>query len=53
MRFINDRVHGVIDYILAITLVVAPFVLGFDGTSKYLSVAVIVIVVLLTNPKTS
>jgi hypothetical protein len=29
MRFINDRVHGVLDYLVALTLVVAPFIAGF------------------------
>lgn len=39
MRFINDKVHGAIDYITAIALVVAPFVLGFSGAALMLSVA--------------
>ncbi len=39
MRFINDKVHGVIDYLAAIALIVAPFVLGFSGTALTLSVA--------------
>ena len=39
MRFINDKIHGVIDYLAAIALVVAPFLLGFSGTALILSVA--------------
>lgn len=39
MRFINDKVHGVIDYLAAIALIVAPFVLGFAGAAQLLSVA--------------
>jgi hypothetical protein len=34
MRVISTRTHGVIDYLMGILLIVAPYVLGFaDGTS--------------------
>ena len=34
MRFIPTRVHGIIDYIVGILLVIVPYVLGFaDGTA--------------------
>ena len=39
MRFLNDKVHGVIDYAAAIALMVMPFVLGFTGIAMMLSVA--------------
>jgi len=30
MRFIPTRVHGVLDYLMGILLIAAPFILGFD-----------------------
>lgn len=34
MRFITTRTHGVLDYVVGILLIVAPFILGFaDGTA--------------------
>jgi hypothetical protein len=42
MRFINDKVHGVIDYVVAIALITGPFVLGFQAVNPlghWLSVA--------------
>lgn len=30
MRFIPTRVHAVLDYIMGLALIVAPFLLGFD-----------------------
>lgn len=42
MRFINNQVHGALDYIVAITLIAAPFVLGFAAINPighWLSVA--------------
>ena len=30
MRFIPTRVHAVLDYIMGLALIVAPFMLGFD-----------------------
>lgn len=33
MRFIGNQVHGVIDYALALALIVLPFVLGFQAVS--------------------
>ena len=34
MRFVPTRVHGVVDYIVGVILIVAPFVLGFaDGSA--------------------
>ncbi|MEO1251608.1 MAG: hypothetical protein AAFW81_04590 [Pseudomonadota bacterium] len=39
MRFINDQLHGVIDYLAALALIIAPFVLGFTGLAQLLSVA--------------
>lgn len=42
MRFIKNQLHGVLDYAVAITLIVAPFALGFaaiDPVGHWLSVA--------------
>jgi hypothetical protein len=42
MRFITDKIHGVIDYAAAAALIVGPFLLGFaapDAAAKWLSVA--------------
>lgn len=34
MRFVPTRVHGVVDYVVGVILIVAPFVLGFaDGSA--------------------
>lgn len=33
MRFISTRAHGVIDYLVGIILIAAPFVLGFADNS--------------------
>lgn len=33
MRFISNQVHGMIDYALAVALIVLPFVLGFQAIS--------------------
>jgi hypothetical protein len=34
MRFISTRIHGVMDYIVGLVLLVAPYLLGFaDGTA--------------------
>jgi hypothetical protein len=41
-RFISLKVHGLLDYAVAATLLIAPFVLGFSATSPlahWLSVA--------------
>jgi hypothetical protein len=29
MRFISTRTHGVIDYLMAALLIIAPYLLGF------------------------
>lgn len=42
MQFINNKVHGALDYIVAVTLIVVPFVLGFEAINPighWLSVA--------------
>jgi hypothetical protein len=31
MRFIPTKVHGVLDYLVAIALILAPFIFGFSG----------------------
>jgi hypothetical protein len=42
MRFINEKLHGVIDYVVAIALITAPFLLDFQSvnpTAHWLSIA--------------
>jgi hypothetical protein len=31
MRFIPTKVHGILDYVVAIALILAPFIFGFSG----------------------
>jgi hypothetical protein len=40
MRFIPTRVHGVLDYLLGVILIAAPWLLGFanDGAATYIPV---------------
>jgi len=38
MQFLSPKAHGVIDYIAALTLIVAPFVLGLQQIALWLSV---------------
>jgi len=39
MRFIPSAFHGVLDYAVALTLIVGPFLLGFEGPAKLLAIA--------------
>ncbi|MGF1544740.1 MAG: hypothetical protein ACFB00_09610 [Parvularculaceae bacterium] len=39
MRIIPASVHGVLDYLVAVSLIAGPFVLGFEGVAKLLAVA--------------
>ena len=39
IRFLSPTIHGVLDYLAAVALIVAPFILGFDGLAVWLSVA--------------
>ncbi|MEM8770202.1 MAG: hypothetical protein AAGD92_01010 [Pseudomonadota bacterium] len=39
MRFIPASVHGFLDYAVGLTLIIAPFALGFKGMEIVLSVA--------------
>jgi len=39
MHIIPSKFHGVLDYAVALTLLLAPFILGFEGIAKYLAVA--------------
>jgi len=39
MKIIPSKFHGFLDYAVAITLILGPLVLGFDGVAKYLAVA--------------
>lgn len=43
MRFIPTKVHGVLDYVVAIALILAPFIFGFSGVG---GAAVIIPIVL-------
>ncbi|HLU49613.1 MAG TPA: SPW repeat protein [Planctomycetota bacterium] len=42
MRFIPTRIHGVLDYLLGIVLILAPWLFGFaaDGAETWVPVAV-------------
>jgi hypothetical protein len=35
MRFINDKIHGALDYAVAIMLIVIPFALHFHAISSF------------------
>ena len=39
MRFIPAKLHGILDYSVALALAVGPFLLGFEGIALYLAVA--------------
>jgi len=39
MKIIPSKFHGVLDYAVALTLIVGPLVLGFAGIAKLLAVA--------------
>ncbi len=39
LQFLNPALHGVLGYFAAGTLIVLPFLLGFDGIELWLSVA--------------
>ena len=39
MKIIPSKFHGMLDYAVAITLIVAPLVLGFVGVAKLLAIA--------------
>ncbi|MEP3051446.1 MAG: hypothetical protein ABJP48_00510 [Erythrobacter sp.] len=39
MRFIPSALHGILDYAVALTLVVMPFLFGFQGVALFLAVA--------------
>jgi len=39
MHIIPSKFHGFLDYAVALTLLIAPFILGFTGIAKYLAVA--------------
>lgn len=39
LQFLNPTLHGVLDYLAAGALIVLPFLLGFDGIERWLSVA--------------
>lgn len=39
MRFIPAKLHGILDYSVALTLAAGPLLLGFEGLALYLAVA--------------
>lgn len=39
LQFLTPALHGALDYLAAGTLVVLPFILGFEGLELWLSVA--------------
>lgn len=34
-RFVNDKIHGALDYIVAIALIALPFLLNFQAVSPF------------------
>ena len=34
-RFVGDKIHGILDYVVAIALVIVPFVLNFQAVSPF------------------
>ena len=38
MRFIPAKLHGILDYSVALTLVAGPLLFGFEGLALYLAV---------------
>lgn len=38
MKFITPSMHGALDYIAALALIVIPFILGFSGIALWLSI---------------
>jgi hypothetical protein len=52
MRFISPKIHGVIDYLVVLFLLLSPTIFGFDGliaVFTYALGAVHLILTLLTN----
>jgi hypothetical protein len=39
MKFLSPTIHGALDYIAALTLIIAPFALGLQNLALWLSVA--------------
>lgn len=39
LQFLTPALHGLLDYLAAGTLIVLPFLLGFEGIARWLSVA--------------
>jgi len=39
MKIIPSKFHGMLDYVVAVTLIVGPLVLQFDGIAKNLAMA--------------
>src|SRR3954454_19857718 len=50
MRVLSTRVHGMIDYVFGILLIVAPYVLGFanGGSAQYLPQALGAAIVMMS-----
>lgn len=42
MRFISTRTHGIVDYLMGILLIVAPFILGFatGGAAQWVPIII-------------
>ena len=49
MRFISTRVHGMVDYLMGLLLIVAPFLLGFATGGPAQWVPIILGVVMLAS----
>ncbi|GGG26855.1 hypothetical protein GCM10010964_13450 [Caldovatus sediminis] len=54
MRFVTTRTHGVIDYVIGVVLILAPWLLGFanGGAAQWVTVAlgaILIVYSLFTN----
>lgn len=38
MRFISRKFHAVLDYLSAIILIAAPFIIGFEGSARWVAI---------------
>ena len=49
MQFLSPKAHGAIDYIAALALILAPFVIGLEQIALWLSVGIGVLAVVAVS----